>query len=176
MVETENGSVRFRSVATGGGAVNQDADRGRRKGGCLRGSTLGCKASPFLDTPPHLFLSSPSLSSSSTFFLFFFWIFHFIFFLQGDKKVQCLHFLLCFVVFFDYLCSFWREREREGGARVRMIVVSDLLCIFDSLSFLCIFALLCLGCLLHLLLVFLFVTGGPRVPACLFFVFGDMYS
>lgn len=90
--------------------------------------------------------------------------------------MQCLHFLLCFVVFFDYLCSFWREREREGGARVRMIVVSDLLCIFDSLSFLCIFALLCLGCLLHLLLVFLFVTGGPRVPACLFFVFGDMYS
>jgi hypothetical protein len=31
----------------------------REEGGCLRGSTLGCKASPFLDTPPPFSLSCP---------------------------------------------------------------------------------------------------------------------
>jgi hypothetical protein len=45
----------------------------REEGGCLRGSTLGCKASPFLDTPPTLLslLSFFPLSLSSAFLSLF---------------------------------------------------------------------------------------------------------
>lgn len=112
MVETENGSVRFRSVATGGGAVNQDADRGRRKGGCLRGSTLGCKASPFLDTPPHLFLSSHLLSPPPQLFFYFSSGFSisFFFFKVTKKCNVCISFYV--LLFSLIICVVFGGREK----------------------------------------------------------------